>query len=205
MFVPYWQHGCKGLGKDNMITQTNFRVASEPDTERLQMQARVWEPAAEEMLNLIGVGSGWTCLDMGCGAMGILGALSRQIEPDGQVIEIDADLSQLSSARSYVQFEEFGNITLLSRDVTNTGLAANSFDFVHERFMFEYLAAPERMLQEMLRLARPGGVVAVEETDHSSWNIWPTCPSWPRLMEVLEAAFALRGSVNIGRQAFGIL
>ena len=43
------------------------------ELERLQLQARVWEPDAEVMLDQIGLQAGWRCLDLGCGAMGILG------------------------------------------------------------------------------------------------------------------------------------
>lgn len=34
---------------------------------------------------------GWRCLDLGCGAMGILGPLSRRVGPDGSVVGLDQD------------------------------------------------------------------------------------------------------------------
>src|SRR5215831_1583540 len=56
------------------------------ELERLQLQARVWEPEAETMLDHIGLEAGWHCLDLGCGAMGILGPLARRVGPSGQVV-----------------------------------------------------------------------------------------------------------------------
>ena len=58
------------------------------ELERLQLQACVWEPEAEVMLAHIGLQAGWRCLDLGCGAMGILGPLSRRVGPEGQVTGI---------------------------------------------------------------------------------------------------------------------
>ena len=39
------------------------------ELERLRLQARVWEPEAEHLLDRIGVEPGWRCLDLGCGGM----------------------------------------------------------------------------------------------------------------------------------------
>jgi hypothetical protein len=36
------------------------------ELERLRSQARVWEPAAEQLLDQIGVAPRWRCLDLGC-------------------------------------------------------------------------------------------------------------------------------------------
>src|SRR5262249_44564216 len=43
--------------------------------ERLRLQARVWEAETEAWLDHMGPITGWRCLDLGCGAMGILGPL----------------------------------------------------------------------------------------------------------------------------------
>jgi hypothetical protein len=51
---------------------SNYLLASAMEAERLQLQAQVWQPAAEEMLDAIGIQPGWFCLDLGCGAMGFL-------------------------------------------------------------------------------------------------------------------------------------
>jgi len=53
------------------------------ELERLRLQAQVWEPDAEALLDSIRVRRGWDCIDLGCGAMGILGPLSRRVGPDG--------------------------------------------------------------------------------------------------------------------------
>jgi hypothetical protein len=58
----------------------NYVLASgATELERLRLQARVWEPETERWLDEIGIQQGWACADLGCGAMGIIGPLSRRV------------------------------------------------------------------------------------------------------------------------------
>jgi hypothetical protein len=80
------------------------------ELERLRLQARVWEPAAEQLLDQIGIAPGWRCLDLGWGGMGILGPLSRRAGPSGHVLGVDRDAQQLAAARAYVAEERLTNL-----------------------------------------------------------------------------------------------
>ena len=71
------------------------------ELERLQLQARVWEPEAEAMLDRIGLAPGARCIDLACGAMGILRPLSRRVGPSGRVVGVDLDAKQLAGARAF--------------------------------------------------------------------------------------------------------
>lgn len=184
---------------------TDYILASPVETERLRLQARVWEPEAEAMLDLIGIQPGWSCIDLGCGAIGILGPLSRRVGRGGRVIGVDLEKPLLAAARAYVQEAGLTNVEVLERDAVNTSLPRESFDFVHERWVFPHVSSPDTVLQEMLELARPGGIVAVQETDQNSWNFFPLSPKWPRLKQIIESAFALRSDINIGRRTHGML
>src|SRR5207247_9427073 len=76
------------------------------ELERLQLQARVWEPETEVMLEMIGVAPGWRCIDLGCGAMGLLGPLSRRVGPKAEVTGDDMDARPPGGARAYVHAAE---------------------------------------------------------------------------------------------------
>ena len=56
------------------------------------------------------------------------------------------------------------NVALVEGDARNIGLPRESFDFVHVRSMLVFGHA-DAVLCEMTALARPGGIIAVEETD----------------------------------------
>ena len=74
----------------NCIDQGYF-LASDEELGRLEVQAQVWQPDAEAMLDRIGVGSGSACADMGCGGAGILGPMSRRAGDSGSVLGFDSD------------------------------------------------------------------------------------------------------------------
>jgi len=58
----------------------------------------------------------------------------------------------------------------------------------------------------MLRLVRPGGVVAIQEPDASCWNAAPLNPSWSTLKAaILDAFRAGGGDFNAGCRTFGML
>ncbi len=191
----------------NTSTPTKYLLTNdEAELERLRLQARVWEPETEALLDRIGVQPGWRCLDLGCGGMGVLGPLSRRVGPAGRVVGIDIDPEQLAAARAFVQEAGLANVEVLEHDAYNTGLPRESFDLVHVRFVFAPAGRDEALLREMLALTRPGGVLAIQEPDASAWSCYPPNSAWDRLKGAILAAFAQGGGdFNAGQRTFGML
>lgn len=181
-----------------------YFLASDEELGRLQVQAQVWQPDAEVMLDRIGVGPGSTCIDMGCGGMGILGPMSHRVGNSGRIVGFDADRELLDSAAAYVEAEGLRNVELREGDVTNPDLPKGAFNLVHSRFLLPHVDSPLAVLRSKIALAKPGGVIASQENDHSSWSFYPHCPEWYELLDLLEQTFALRGDINIGRRTFHI-
>lgn len=184
------------------MAEGDYILLSDAEKERLQLQARVWQAETKHLLDAVGLEKGWHCLDLGCGAMGILGLLSERVGANGRVTGLEMDAKLLAAAEQYVKDANLTNVTLQQGDAYNSGFPAASFDLVHERFVFPHVAEPLGLLKEMMRLTKPGGIVVVQEPDHSSWNYWPYNKNWPRLLQILEGALALRGDINIGRRTF---
>ena len=181
-------------GEGRMATEdSGYLLSQGPDEiRRLQSWGRVWEPEAETMLDHIGVQPGWRCLDLGCGPMGILRALSRRVGDAGQVVAADINPKQLDAARELTQREGLTNIEFVKVDAFDTGLPRESFDLVHVRFLFSPLGRDEALMQELLRLLRPGGVLAAQEADECSYICYPPQEAWERLKTLTAAAFAAR-------------
>jgi ubiquinone/menaquinone biosynthesis C-methylase UbiE len=176
------------------------------ELERLQLQARVWEPEAEMMLDHIGLEAGWHCLDLGCGAMGILGPLSRRVGPTGRVIGVDLDAKQLAAARALVQEAELLNVEIVEQDAYHTTFPRESFDLVHVRFVFAPVGRDEDLVREMVALTKPGGIVAIQEPDATCWNCFPPQRAWDRLKGAILAAFKQGGGdFNAGQRTYGML
>lgn len=189
-----------------MATETYLLAGGAAELERLQLQARVWEPASEALLEQIGVAAGAHCLDLGCGAMGILGPLSRRVGPTGRVVGVDNDAKQLAGARQFVEEAGLANVEILDDDGYRSSLLPHSFDLVHVRFVFAPAGRDAELLQEMLRLVRPGGTLAIQEPDSHSWNCYPPIPAWERLVGAILTAFRMGGGdFNAGQRTFHML
>jgi SAM-dependent methyltransferase len=189
-----------------MVDDSYLLSGGAAELERLRLQARVWEPAAERMLDQIPVKKGWSCADLGCGAMGILGPLSTRVGPSGKVVGLDLDDKQLVGARAYVKETNLSNVEILARDAYNTQIPDDSFDLTHARFVFAPVGRDDELIREMLRITKPGGVIAVQEPDASSWSCFPRNNSWDSLRTAIEATFSRGGGdFNAGRKTFGLL
>jgi SAM-dependent methyltransferase len=155
------------------------------EIERLAVQGAAMAPNAEIMLDLIGVGEGWRCLDIGCGPEGITRLLSQRVGANGRVVGLDMDAQFLEHARRVAA----PNVEFRKGDAYGSDLPAESFDLVHMRFVASTAGEPERLLREAMRLARVGGYVALQEPDGSTLNCYPPHPAWEKLKAALLGAF----------------
>ena len=187
--------------------QANYLLSQAPnEVERLSGWADAWEPAAEELFEHIPVKAGWNCLDMGCGPRGVLGPLSRRVGPNGSVTGIDLSQANVAAAREYASRAGLANVKVIQADVLRTNLPRASFDLVHVRFMFAPLGHEKELLQEMLDLASPGGMVVAQESCEASYECFPPQTAWQRLKEVSIAAFVQAGGdYNAGRRTYGLM
>lgn len=175
------------------------------EIERLHMQTAAVEFDAGVMLDRIGVTSGWRCLDLGCGPGGILELLSTRAGSAGRVVGLDADPVFLEHARLRVRDRGLANVELVEGDAYRTGLPRGSFDFVHVRFVASTAGRPQELLREAIALARPGGVVALQEPDIGTLKCYPPHEAWDCLARVLEQAFArVGGDVRLAQQLYRV-
>jgi len=101
------------------------------------------------------------------------------------VIGLDMNAGFLQHARSNAP----GNVEYRLGNAYETDLPAGSFDLVHMRFVASTAGSPERLIKEAARLARPGGIVALQEPDGSTLNCYPPHLAWDQLKSALLGAF----------------
>jgi ubiquinone/menaquinone biosynthesis C-methylase UbiE len=183
-----------------------YLFSSSQEAERLQMQSRVWEDEAEALFDRIGVQRGWHCADLGCGAMGVLGCLSRRVGDTGRVIGVELDPQLVAAAQAYIQAEDLSNAEVFQGDAYRTELPSNSFDLTHMRFVLAPVGRNEEMLHEMLSLTRPGGVIVLEEPVSDTFYPYPPNAAWGRLVEAIyKAAEGLGGDFYVGKRLYALL
>ena len=176
------------------MSPDEYLLADQPsELERLQLQARVWEPSGRRLLTGIGDGSGLRALDVGCGALGWLRVLSEWVGPSGQVVGTDIDEHLLDGARAFLEAEGIANAELAVDDLFDSKLEPESFDLVHGRYLIAPLGRGREQVASHRRLLKPGGALALEEWDLGSWHFNPPAPAAERLIGSLAEIFAARG------------
>jgi SAM-dependent methyltransferase len=171
------------------------------EIERLRIQGDAMALDCDVMLDRIGVAAGWKCLDIGCGPRGITDLLSSRIGPQGRVVGLDMDEQHLTHARRNAS----ANTEFHRGDAYSSGLPAGTFDLVHMRFVASTAGEPERLIREAMRLARDGGIVALQEPDGSTLNCYPPHPAWEALKAALLGAFAGVGAdLTLARRLYAL-
>jgi SAM-dependent methyltransferase len=169
------------------------------ELERLRLQSRVWELAGRALLAKIPRPFLAHAVDIGCGAIGWLRALSVWAEDDGSVVGTDIDDRMLAAAKSFVEEERLANVTVLRDDLFDSRLPLSSFDLLHARFQIAPLGQAERQLESYLRRVKPGGWIVLEDPDMASWRVTPAAPSVEQLIALIrEGCPARRGQLRRG-------
>lgn len=178
----------------------------DPDVERrrLRMQAEALEPLSERALEPLGDLRGKRVVDLACGAMGLLGALSRRVGPTGHVVGTDVSDVMLEHARAYCAERGFANVELVKDDAYASALPAASFDVVHARLLFAPMGRDEVLLPQLERLVRPGGFLVLEEPLAASWRVYPDGAAHDALLAMIVRAYERHmGGVDAGARLLG--
>lgn len=178
-------------------TAGSYMLAGQPtELERLQLQARVWEPTGRQLLEKIPAPSAGRVADVGCGALGWLRILSEWVGPSGTVIGSDVDERLLGAAGTFLEAEGTSNVELVRDDLFDSKLEPHSFDLVHARYVIAPLGRGPEQVAAFRRLVKPGGWLVLEEWDTASWRFNPPAPAAERLIELVSEVFA-----DVGGQA----
>ncbi len=94
-----------------------------------------------------------------------------------------------------------GNVRYAVGDVHDLDLTDDSFDVVHAHQVLQHVSDPVLALREMVRVCRPGGIVAARDADYRAFTWWPLVPELDRWLELYEgAARANGGEPDAGRR-----
>lgn len=147
---------------------------------------------------------GMKLLDVGCGFGYALRTWGRFCMPGGELVGLDREEKLLASAARFARAEGLGKAArFVSGDVCRMPLPDNAFDITIAHVVFCHLNEPEKALDEMIRVTRRGGCIAVFDNAMSDgggagWS--NVCE--PMIAEKMENyAIALRHS--LGRKRLG--
>ncbi len=178
---------------------------SPAEVEHLIAQAEIYTPETEQLLDLIGVEQGTSALDVGCGALGVLHLLRGRVGPRGRVVGLDREPGLLAVARRLASARGL-EVELVEADASSSGLPSEMFDLVHARTVLLNVSNPAAIVAEMARVAKPGGLIALQEPDCSCWVCDPPHPAWEPMRDAVRDAFRRDGKdPDLGRRAGRLL
>jgi len=139
-------------------------------------------------------------LDVGCGPGTITLDLAARVAP-GRVVGLDRAEDVVDAARAAAEAGGVADVEFVSGNVYDLDLADDSFDVVHAHQVLQHLSDPVAALVEMRRVTRPGGVVAVRDSDYSAMTWYPESPGLDRWLDLYrELARANDAEPDAGRR-----
>ncbi|OKK17192.1 methyltransferase [Streptomyces sp. CB00455] len=162
-----WAEGGPPAGGGRYGEQV-FRPEARGESDRIDLGALTYDDTTMARLRLLGVGPGWTCLDVGAGTGTVARRLLGEAGVDS-VLAVDRDVRFL--ARHPVP-----GLTPLEADITGEDFAPGTFRLVHARFVLMHLPFPERIVAALGSLVAPGGVLVVSDAVDLTTDTAPATP-----------------------------
>jgi ubiquinone/menaquinone biosynthesis C-methylase UbiE len=163
------------------------------EQERLAALNRMTNKAFVEFLRLA---PRMHVLEVGSG-LGLLAVDAASVAADVRVIGVEQSSEQIAAAA------KAAFITYVQGDAHQLPFSDGSFDLVYARYVLEHVAAPEKVLNEMRRVTRRGGRVAVCENDISLLRLDPPCPAFEAVWLAFQQHQSnLGGDGLIGRRLY---
>ncbi|KAI0753589.1 putative methyltransferase [Irpex lacteus] len=140
-------------------------------------------------------------LDIGCGP-GTITADFALLVPQGHVTGLDASSEIIKQAETHAHSRGVkDNISFTAGDAHALPFPDDSFDITHAHQVLQHVTDPVKVLGEMRRVTKPGGVVAVRETDYAGMIWYPESAGMTAWSETYDAvARANGGEPNAGRR-----
>lgn len=172
---------------------------SDEEHRRLVALATAESDHVKEACRRAGIGAGATVVDVGCGPLGALSALSSVVGLGGTVIGIDASATALERARQLVP-----DVRLVHGDVHAIDPPVRDAHLVYCRLFLLHQPDPAATLRRMTAMLRPGGVVIAHEPSDQpigAPSSEPPVPAMTRVWELVIAAARARGATtDFGRR-----
>jgi len=118
-----------------------------------------------------------TVIDLGCGSGYLAISLARAVGPEGRVIAIDGSAAMLDHLRASAKEEGLdGVVDLHECDITEPiSLDEGVADVAVASNLLHELESPERVVMEIRRLLKPGGLLLL-----SDFRVIPVLSRWVR-------------------------
>ena len=149
--------------------------------ERLRRQSKMFEPITQSVLDRMGLSTGMSCLDLGCGPGEVMRLMAERVGPTGRVVGIDVDDRLGTEMLSILHGSGYEQCSFVAGKVQGLEqIETGYFDLVFARFLLLHLEDPVLALHKMYSRVKPGGRIAVQDF------YFPTMDSYPTVEALVE-------------------
>ena len=163
-------------------TPTVFNARAAAQLERMYASPQVFAQRAA-FRAILGARQGETGVDVGCGLAQLAIELAAEVAPGGRILAFDNSEHMAVEAAARVAAAGVANtVTVIKGDATDLDLPDGSVDFVAAAQVYSYVPDVARAIAEAARVLRPGGRLAVLETDWDLCTFESSDPALTRRM-----------------------
>jgi ubiquinone/menaquinone biosynthesis C-methylase UbiE len=168
------------------------------------LRSHQWRTAENSAAYLLpSLRPGLDLLDVGCGPGTITVDLAARVAP-GNVVGVDSSADVIAQATALRHQGGAANVTFSVVDAYALPFDDASFDVVHAHQVLQHVSDPVGMLREMHRVLRPGGLVAVRDSDFAAFMWAPADPMMDRWMQLYRDVAHRNGAQpDAGRHLLG--
>lgn len=158
------------------------------------LRSHAWRTAENSAAYLLPhLRAGLDLLDVGCGPGTLTRDLAARVAP-GRVVGIDRAMQDLESGLKDLVAGAEDRLRFEQGDVYALGFDDASFDVVHAHQVLQHLGDPVAALREMKRVLKPGGLLAVRDSDYAAFAWAPAREALTRWNEVYHAIARRNGA-----------
>lgn len=123
-------------------------------------------------------------LDVGCGPATITCDFAQRVN---HVTGIEPVTDILETARATADERSIDNVSFQVGSIYRLDFDDSTFDVVHAHQVLQHLTDPVAAINEMVRVTKPGGIVAIRDADYHAMTWFPKAPELTRWMEIYQA------------------
>lgn len=167
------------------------------------LRSHTWRTAANSAAYLLdSLKPHMQILDIGCGP-GTITADLAELVPDGHVTGVDRAPEIVARARATAAERGLDNTDFAVADVHALDYPDDTFCVVHAHQVLQHVGDPVRALREMTRVTRPGGFIAVRDSDYAAMTWYPLVPGLDDWLDLYRrVARANGGEPDAGRRLY---
>jgi SAM-dependent methyltransferase len=139
------------------------------------------------ILQQLGVGSGWSCAEIGAGSGTVAAWLCERVGPTGTVVGTDINTRWLETL-------DYANLRVQAHDIAESPLDGE-YDIVHTRNVLCHVSERERAFAHLIAAVRAGGWLLVEDVDFfGAGACYPPSDAFERMTDAIVALMQRAGA-----------